>query len=242
LLKKALGHSTRWCDALAKSCSALGVLPTPNGFLAMGVYGRAVKCTRVADGREMALKVVVDLLENVQQLEVEFASLLEGGKACPEHVIHVEAIAPMDEVGGFHCRAYTMELGEPVGNVSDVRVRVACMMALLQLHLSGRCHGDARVSNLVTVGQSYKWIDFMLGAGRDGSGEVRRDAQMLVRSLYGRDRIDGSLEEQLGLAVLDLIIGYGYCFDTAIDLGEATSLMESLIKACESEFINSRQD
>jgi hypothetical protein len=206
----------------------------------MGAYGRAVKCTRVADGREMALKVVlVDGLENVQRLVMKFASLLEGRKACPEHVIQVEAIAPMDEVGGFHCRAYTMELGEPVSNVSDVRVRVACMMALLQLYLSGRCHGDARVSNLVTVGRSYKWIDFMLGFSFTGRA-VCRDAQMLVRSVYGRDRRDGSLEEQLPHSVLDLIIGYGYCFDTAIDLGEATSLMESLIKACESELIKPR--
>jgi hypothetical protein len=240
LLKKAFCHFTGWSVALAKSCSLLDVQLTPNGFLGMGACGRVVSCTRNADGRPMALKIAMTDEWRVLALDREFVALKQARLMCAEHVIQVEAISPPGEAGRVYFAAYTMELGEPVADVSSWRVREACLMALLQLHLSGECHGDARVSNVVTVGGIYKWVDFMEArsfAGRDGSYFVGRDACMLVLSVYARVKNVLSALLPMPPVVADLISLYADCFVASIEQVAAVSLMQRLFQACESEFM-----
>ena len=241
LLRKALSHSTMWSKALANLCKGLAVQPTPNGFLGMGAFGRVVKCTRLSDGQDLALKIMVDDEERVLKLQAEFFALKEARAVCAEHVIRVETISDMEMVGGFHCGAYTMELGEPVDIIKLASVRQACMAALLQLHLSGRCHGDARVSNVVRVGPIYKWIDFMQGysfAGHDGSSVVARDTTMLVKSVYARVKGVTSDAFQVPVAVSTSIDTYAGCFGAVIDKEKAATLANDLVQACENAFIS----
>jgi hypothetical protein len=170
---------------------------------------------------------------------MEFVALKQARLRCAKHVIQVEAISPPAAAGYVHFAAYTMELGEPVAEFSLLRVREACLMALLQL-LSGECHGDARVSNVVTVDGVYKWIDFMEArsfAGRDGSYIVARDASMLVLSVYARVKNVLSALLPMPPVVADLIDLYADCFVAPIDQIAAVSLMQRLLQACESEFM-----
>ena len=120
------------------------------------------------------------------------------------------------------------------------RVRRACLDALLQLHLCGWCHGDARVANVVEVERSYKWVDFMLGhsfAGRDGSSVVAHDVNMLVASVCARALGVSSADVKLLPRVVQLTHEYSDCFGARIDQGKAASLMDSIFQACEAELL-----
>jgi hypothetical protein len=236
VLKKALSHMTFWSTAATKICDSLGLVLVGDGkgFLGMGAFGRVVKCMRQKDQKMVALKMVLGEEKYAQQLEIEFAGLLQARKVC-EYVVEVGDIAKIGQIEGFSFCGYTMELGEDI-DVSSPKVRRACLEALMQIHLSGWCHGDARAANVVKMNRGYKFIDFLLAysfSGRDGSHSAARDVSQFIKSLYARVQGVSSPDVKLPTSLAKLIEEYAKCFVGLIDRGNAEMIMSHIIAECE---------
>lgn len=141
-----------WSDRTSVNyydCRSVKLHGDGNSFLGMGAFGRVVRCVRTKDQKMLALKMAMANVEEVNRLEMEFSALFQAGKVC-ERVIKVEEIASSDQVGGMFFCGYTMELGEVV-DFSSPKVQGECLEALMHIHVSGWCHGDARAANVVKV-------------------------------------------------------------------------------------------
>jgi hypothetical protein len=235
LLKKALSHGTFWSFVSARLCAGLGVklVGDGKGFLGMGAFGRVVRCERTTDGKLLALKMVMGNEQDVKRLEAEFSSLWHAGEVCEDHVIKVKEIASSGEVGeGMFFCGYTMELGEEV-DFGSLKVRGACLEALMQIHVSGWCHGDARAANVVKVKLDYKFVDFLLAnhfIGQNGRKCVARDVTEFTKSLSGRVQKVSSSEAKLPRRLPQLIDEYAACFENAvIDKEGAKKCMKEII-------------
>jgi len=238
VLKKALSHMTFWSTAATKICDSLGLVLVGDGkgFLGMGAFGRVVKCMRQKDQKMVALKMFLGEEKHAQQLEIEFAGLFQARRVC-EYVIEVGDIAKIGQIEGLFFCGYTMELGEDI-DVSSPKVRRACLEALMQIHLCGWCHGDARAANVVKMKQGYKFIDFLLAysfSGRDGSHLAARDVSQFIKSLYARVQRVSSPDVKLPTGISKLIEDYAKCFVALIDRGNAEMIMSDIIKECEEK-------
>ena len=238
ILRKALSHTTFWSTAATKICDSLGLVLVGDGtgFLGMGAFGRVVKCMRRKDQKMVALKMVLGEGKDTQQLECEYSDLLRARTVC-DYVIEVADIAEIGQIEGLFFCGYTMELGEDVEFFSP-KVRCACLEALMQIHLSGWCHGDARAANVVKMKRGYKFIDFLLAysfSGRDGSHSAARDVSQFIKSLYARVQRVSSPDVKLPTGIAKLIEEYAKCFGASIDSGNAERIMSSIIKECEEK-------
>ncbi len=238
ILRKALSHTTFWSTAATKICDSLGLVLVGDGkgFLGMGAFGRVVKCMRQKDQKMVALKMVLGEEKDAQQLEREYSGLAQARRVC-EYVIEVADIAKLGQIGGLFFCGYTMELGEDIDFFSP-KVRRACLEALMQMHVCGWCHGDARASNVVKVNRGYKFIDFLHAysfSGCDGSHLAARDVSQFIKSLYARVQRVCSPDVKLPTVIANLIGEYAECFGASIDRGNAERIMSNIIKECEEK-------
>ena len=129
-----------------------------------------------------------------------------------------------------------MELGEEIDVCSSPQVRHGCLEALMQIHLSGWCHGDARAANVVKVNRGYKFIDFLLAysfSGNDGSHAAAHDLSQFIKSLYARVQKVSSPDVKLPTGIAQLIDEYATCFVGSIDRDKAEMITSRIIAECE---------
>lgn len=134
------------------------------------------------------------------------------GRVCES--VKVENVTPSGKGGQFSFCGYTMECGEAV-DFSLPSAREDSLRAVLQIHLSGWCHGDARSANVVAVHNKYKFIDFLEAFRFDGElgpSFVMRDVTLLVQSVCARIQKGVSSNVNLSSHLVDFIREYGKCF------------------------------
>jgi hypothetical protein len=176
-------------------CSGDGI---GTAFLGAGARGRVFR-VKNKEGQYQALKVVV--ATDCRRLLHEYALLDEAANAeAPSKV------AVFDELGGGYLLS---AVGKPV----DPTLRSTWQGAfstLQVLHEKRFTHGDARLPNLLQVGDKFLWIDFLDGERLPQDAHVfKRFAQndMLdcVKGVWSKGEVPAPVVE--AIAAYDLTSG-----------------------------------
>jgi tRNA A-37 threonylcarbamoyl transferase component Bud32 len=142
-------HPGNWMKLLDAACQRHSLEVEPGSFLGYGAVGRVFKVSNSSE-EQYAVKLVL----NVDCLTYESNMLQAAYTVCPKHVIRVvHPSENFEDIGGF----MVTELGTMVERDEYKRI----IEALVALHRSDITHGDARVDNVVEVGEIIKWIDFL---------------------------------------------------------------------------------
>jgi hypothetical protein len=239
LLHKALSHKTDWTRMAQTAASELGatLMNHGNDFMGMGGFGRVVKCLV---GNEMcALKMVTSYSAIDEPVAVarEFSALRSCGNTLPNLVIKLKCASPFESLHEDkppYFAAYVMELGEPV-EANSPKDRKGILEALLELHMSSWIHGDARVSNIVKIGQrgGHRWIDFRdaFQFSVNGYQAVERDTQKCVESVYKRVSPGFKILEGVNAAITK----YARNFEANKQGEQARTDFRALIELCENQ-------
>ena len=125
-----------------------------NSFLGEGAFGLVFR-VRNKDGKILALKLVPDESDNVEQLERQRSLTLEAKAACPLLLVGIEedGFMPFPGQGTVLLQS---EAGEDYSNLTPKQI----VDSLTQLHKNNILHGDCRVENVVCVDGKPRWIDF----------------------------------------------------------------------------------
>jgi tRNA A-37 threonylcarbamoyl transferase component Bud32 len=149
-LRESLYPPGSWIKLLDAACQRHSLVVEPGSFLGYGAHGRVFKVSNSSE-EQYAVKLV--LKENVNHLTCESNMLQPAYTVCPKHVIRVvHPSENFEDIGGF----MVTELGTMVERDEYKQI----IEALVALHRSNVTHGDARVNNVVEVGEVIKWIDF----------------------------------------------------------------------------------
>jgi hypothetical protein len=149
-LRESLYRPSSWMKLLDAACQRHSLAVEPGSFLGYGADGRVFKVSNSSE-EQYAVKLV--LAKSVDNLTYESNMLQSAYTVCPKHVIRVvHPSEDFEDIGGF----MVTELGTMVERDEYKRI----IEALVALHCSDIVHGDARLNNVVEVGESIKWIDF----------------------------------------------------------------------------------
>jgi hypothetical protein len=135
-----------WLPEFNAACQRHSLAVEPGSFLGYGADGRVFKVSNSSE-EQYAVKLV--LAKSVDNLTYESNMLQAAYTVCPKHVIRVvHPSENFEDIGGF----MVTELGTIVERDEYKRI----IEALVALHRSDVVHGDARLNNVVEVGESIK--------------------------------------------------------------------------------------
>jgi hypothetical protein len=125
-----------------------------SAWLGRGRYGRVFRVSKDGSDKQMALKVVLE--SNSLMLSMEKAMLRMAAEECSDFVMPIE-----EDPKNLDWALLMLHAGSPVTKKQYAGV----IQLLAALHEKGFLHGDPRLTNVVSVGGTLYWIDFM--SGRD---------------------------------------------------------------------------
>ena len=164
---------------------------TANNNIADGIGAcGSSSCSEPAALGTKALKVVVGDSEAIFRLNKEWEAAKSARALC-DSVVSVGAIYCGADFG-----AYTMdEVGSAV-EISSVEQKQALFILLLELHIRGVIHGDARVQNIIVLPTGkLMWIDFANAfIYSEFSAMVANDFRVLFESLFAQKPSQAQIE------------------------------------------------
>lgn len=156
-LLRGFVRSDKMIEILQEACAHFSLTVEEDSFLGAGAFGHVFRATRIMDGKEVALKIVVERPENNDhevRLETERLLMQAAYELCPEYVMRAEE----DGFATFrHGAAFLLsEVGEHYSKLAPQKI----VDSLKELHRQGILHGDARLENVLCVNGMPVWIDF----------------------------------------------------------------------------------
>lgn len=198
LLHQRFSRRNRWLQLLLGLCDQMQVSLCPeankSAFLGRGGYGVVFRVKSLSSGEVFALKVVLysqgtasikTLLPSehamLTELNGKFVISVAGGLVTVlDNGEELGAGYLMSEVG----RQIAVEDCVTSGKICSLSaLGSAVFMALRGLHACGRSHGDARIANIVLIGETVKWIDMMHSVSSTEAAKRVFDIKTLLESL-----------------------------------------------------------
>ena len=203
VLQRHFDRKNLWLELLLGVCEKMRVRLCPednrSAFLGRGGYGTVFRVKSLDSEEVFALKIVLYRQSDTKcsvikvMLSHEHAQLrtLGGTCTCCVSVVHAEPTAVLDEYGDELGAGYLMsEVGQQIvgadcfyGHALSA-LGSSVFTALQRLHACGHAHGDARIANIVRVGESVKWIDMMVSVSGSAAAKRVHDIKTLLTSLF----------------------------------------------------------
>ena len=199
-LQQRFAWKNKWLELLLALCEKIGVCLCPeaskSAFLGRGGYGVVFRVKSLASEQVFALKAVLygqnaTPSANIKQmLPSEYSLLLALSGTCCVSVVKGGLTDVLDSNGDELGAGYLMEdVGQQIavancfGRNSLSTLGEKVFMALQDLHVRGHSHGDARIANIVRLGEEVKWIDMMLSVNGTQTAKRVADMKALLTSL-----------------------------------------------------------
>jgi hypothetical protein len=201
ILKKQFGRKNKCLQLILGLCEQLHVSlcpePGKSAFLGRGGYGVVFRVKSLVSGDVFALKAVL-YSQNAttassvikQMLPEEYSRLRALRGVCCVSVAEGGLTTVLDNNGDELGAGYLMEdVGQQIA-VADCfeghslsALGSAVFTALQVMHAVGHSHGDARIANILRLGETVKWTDMMPSVPVTAAVKRVVDIKTLLESL-----------------------------------------------------------